>query len=197
MTKSDQIKILNNKIRANNIQYNLDEHNAEISAYSSSDLDKYEYLTDKGLGYKPDALQQARFEYSPLGRIFNAGLDKKGKKVGILQGKNIEESIKPKNKPQTNDEEDVEDEILEKEPEELPIIRNGILNEYNLNNLISRSRIVNPDMPKVINGKKGYNAYVDLKLNKISQDQYDEIFNAFNNDVDRIIRVRGNNLGPT
>ena len=77
MTKSEQIKILNNKIRANNSQHNLDRQNAEISAYSKGDLDKYEYLTKQDLGYKPDALQQARFEYSPLGRIFYGKLDKK------------------------------------------------------------------------------------------------------------------------
>ena len=32
--------------------------NAEISAYSSGDLPKYEYLTKKDLGYKPDALEK-------------------------------------------------------------------------------------------------------------------------------------------
>ena len=34
MTKIDQIKILNYKIKANNTQYDLDRINAEISAYS-------------------------------------------------------------------------------------------------------------------------------------------------------------------
>ena len=32
--------------------------NAEISACSSSDLHKYEYLTKKDLGYKPNAFEQ-------------------------------------------------------------------------------------------------------------------------------------------
>ena len=58
MTKSDQIKILNDKIRANKAQYNVDRRNAEISAYSSDDLDKYELLTNQDLGYKPDALNK-------------------------------------------------------------------------------------------------------------------------------------------
>ena len=57
MTKSDQIKILNNKIRAINDLYNLDRQNAEISSYSNGDLDKNEYLTNQDLGYKPDAYQ--------------------------------------------------------------------------------------------------------------------------------------------
>ena len=54
--------------------------NAEISPYSSGDLPKYEYLTNKDLGYKPDAFEQAKFEYSPLGKVFTDGLDKSDKK---------------------------------------------------------------------------------------------------------------------
>ena len=62
MTCKDQIKILDDKIKANNVQYDLDRMNAEISAYSSGDLPKYEYLTKKDLEYKPDAFDQAKFE---------------------------------------------------------------------------------------------------------------------------------------
>ena len=40
------------------------------------DLDKYEFLTRKGLKYKPNALDKARFEISPLGKTFSTGLDK-------------------------------------------------------------------------------------------------------------------------
>ena len=96
MTQSDQIKILNDKIKANNAQYDLDRMNAEISAYSIGDLDKYEFLTKQDLKYKPDALEQAKFTYSPLGKVFNDGLNKKDntKKVGILKRlKNIEDNL--------------------------------------------------------------------------------------------------------
>ena len=68
MTKFDPINILGNKIKANKAQYMLDRKNAEISAKSSGELDKYEYLTGEDLGYKPDALAQTKFEYSPLGK---------------------------------------------------------------------------------------------------------------------------------
>ena len=43
MTKSDQIKILNNKIKANNAQCDINRLNAKISAFSEGDLDKYEF----------------------------------------------------------------------------------------------------------------------------------------------------------
>ena len=91
MTKLDQIKFLDSKILANNAKYDVDRKNAEISAFSSGNLDKYEYLTDKDLGYKPDAGTKAKFEYSPLGKVFNEGLDKNDKKEGLLKRlKNIE-----------------------------------------------------------------------------------------------------------
>ena len=51
MTKSDQIKILNDKIKVNNSQYKIDRLNAEISAFSEGDLDNYEFLTRKDLKY--------------------------------------------------------------------------------------------------------------------------------------------------
>ena len=59
--------------------------NAEISAYSSGDLPKYEYLNKKDFGYKPDAFEQAKFEYSPLGKVFTDGLDKSDKNKGLLK----------------------------------------------------------------------------------------------------------------
>ena len=70
----------------------MHRQNAEISALSSRDLDKYEYLTGKDLNYKPDPLQKAKFEYSPLGQMFNKGLDSSERQEGLLKRlKNIED----------------------------------------------------------------------------------------------------------
>ena len=76
MTINEQIKILDNKIRSNQTQYDLDRVNAKISALSSGELDKCEYLTSEDLGYKPDVVQKPKFEYSPLDQVFNKGLEK-------------------------------------------------------------------------------------------------------------------------
>ena len=65
MTINEQIKFLDNKIRSNQAQYDLDRQNAKISALSSGELDRYEYLTG---------------EDSPLGQVFNKGLDSNEKK---------------------------------------------------------------------------------------------------------------------
>ena len=68
MTVTDHLKILDDKIKANQSQYDLSREEAKISALSSKNLlDKYEYLTGEDLGYKPNVFEKAKFEYSPLG----------------------------------------------------------------------------------------------------------------------------------
>ena len=61
---------------------------------SSNYLDKYEYLTGEDLNLKPSTVEQAKFEYSPLGKIFNKGLDSDdAKKEGLFKWlTNIEKS---------------------------------------------------------------------------------------------------------
>ena len=78
----------------NDAQYDLDKKAAKISPLSSNNLDKYEYLTREDLGLKPSTVEQAKFEYSPLGKIFNKGLAKDDKKEGIFKRL---ENIKDKN----------------------------------------------------------------------------------------------------
>ena len=94
MTITDQINILNRKIKQNEAQYDLDREAAKISAFSSNNLDKYEYLTGEDLDLKPSTVEQAKFEYSPLGKIFNKCLSEDDKKEEILKRL---ENIKDKN----------------------------------------------------------------------------------------------------
>ena len=96
MTITDQIKILDRKIMQNEAQYDLDRKAAKISALPSNNLDKYEYLTGEDLSLKPSTVEQAKFEYSPLGKAFTKGLHKdEDKKEGILKRlKNIEDKNK-------------------------------------------------------------------------------------------------------
>ena len=99
MTITDQIKILDRKIMQNEAQYDLDRKAAKISALSSNNLDKYEYLTGEDLGLKPSTVEQAKFEYCPLGKIFNKGLSKDDKKEGLFHKlKNVENKFKDENK---------------------------------------------------------------------------------------------------
>ena len=64
---------------------------AKRSAFSSNDLDKHKYLAGEDLDYRPDFVEQTRFEYSPFGKFFNRGLKEEDKKYGLLKRlKNIE-----------------------------------------------------------------------------------------------------------
>ena len=68
MTLTNQVKILDDKIKSNQAQYDQGREAAKISAFSSKDLqEKYEYLTSEDLGHKPSLFEKAKFEYSPLG----------------------------------------------------------------------------------------------------------------------------------
>ena len=103
MTVIDQIKILNRKIKQNEAQYDLDREAAKISALPSNNLDKYQYLTVEDLGLNPSTAEKAKFEYSPLGKIFNKGLSEEDEKEELLKKlKNIEDKneqlLKIKNK---------------------------------------------------------------------------------------------------
>ena len=59
-------------------------------------------MTGEDLGYKPSVIEQAKFDYSPLGKIFTKGLDKDDKKEGLFKRmNNIEDNIEGKYKEQS------------------------------------------------------------------------------------------------
>ena len=84
----------------NEAKYHTDRKAAKISALSSNNLDKYEYLTGEDLGLKPSAVEQAKFEYAPLGNIFTKRLEEEeDKKEGLFKRL---ENIKDKNEELLN-----------------------------------------------------------------------------------------------
>ena len=69
MTITDQIEILNRKIKQNEAQQDLDRKAAKVSALFSNNLDTFEYLSGEDLGLKPSTVEQSKFVYSPLGKV--------------------------------------------------------------------------------------------------------------------------------
>ena len=110
MIRKEQNKILDAKIESNVNQYKVDRMNAEISAFSSGDLNEYEFLKRIDLNYKPNALDKARFEFSPLGKTFSAGLDKTAQgyqEEGVMKLlKNIRDSLRGGARPPRTDNND-------------------------------------------------------------------------------------------
>ena len=92
MKVTDQLKIIDNKIKANQAQYDLDRLAAKISVLSSGELRKYEYLTGEDLRYKPSVVEQAKFDYSLLGKVFTKASREDDPKEGLLKRlRNIED----------------------------------------------------------------------------------------------------------
>ena len=123
MTVTDQIKILDKKIKQNEAQYDLDRKAAKISALSSKNLDKYEYLTGEDLGLKASTVEQAKFEYSPLGKFFNKGLKEEEKKEGLLKRLT---NIEDKNEEQLKaieDQKEIQTKIISKYKIKLPLLK--------------------------------------------------------------------------
>ena len=78
MTLTDELKILDDKIKANQAQYELGTGAAKISALSSKDLlEKYKYLTGEDLGHRPSVLEESKFEYCRLGTVLADNVKKK------------------------------------------------------------------------------------------------------------------------
>ena len=70
MSVIDKIKAINNKIEQNKAQSDLDRQTAKISALSSGNVSKYEFLTGKDVlpekGLLEQTIELKRFQYFPL-----------------------------------------------------------------------------------------------------------------------------------
>ena len=128
MNRKEQNKILDDKIESNINQYKVDRLNAEISAFSSDDLNKYEFLTKKDLKYKPNALDKARFKFSSLSKTFSTGLDKTAQgyqEEGIIKLlKDIRDGlrggvIRPNNRPNNYNGDDDDDDDYDDDDDDM------------------------------------------------------------------------------
>ena len=167
MTVTDQIKILNKKTEQNEAQYDLDREAAKISALSSNNLDKYEYRTGEDLGIKPSTIEQAKFEYSPLDKIFNKRLSQDDKKKGLLKKlKNIED----KNEQLLEIKQETENirEITDFVKEPLSPEANALIDEIRV-----IQKVANCKKLKFIDGEKNVHDFTDYKtFNEFFRDLY-------------------------
>ena len=98
MTIDDQIK-------DEKLQYDINREAAKISALSSGKFNKYEYLTGEEVlpSNKQQIIEQAKFEYSPLGKAFEKQLktiEEQGKKqIEALENLKLKEITQDKTKP--------------------------------------------------------------------------------------------------
>ena len=63
---------IDDKIKNEKLQYDINQEAAKVSAESSGKIDKYEYLTGEEILSSDQSrkIEQAQFTYSPLGKVF-------------------------------------------------------------------------------------------------------------------------------
>ena len=93
---------INDQIRDEKIQYNINREATKISALSSGKIHKYEYLIGEDIlpSNQQQVIEQAKFTYSPLGKAF----EKQIKKIEDQGKKQVDalENLKPKKTNKSN-----------------------------------------------------------------------------------------------
>ena len=81
---------IDNKIRDEKLQYDINRQAAKISALSSGKVDQYEYLTGEEilLSDQRRVIEQAKFTYSPLGKIKKIIEDQGRKQIDAITNQN-------------------------------------------------------------------------------------------------------------
>ena len=81
---------IEDQIKDEKLQYDINREAAKISALSSGKIDKYEYITGEEIlpSNKQQIIEQAKFNYSPLGKAFQKQTktieDQRRKQVDVL-----------------------------------------------------------------------------------------------------------------
>ena len=91
---------INDQIRDEKLQYDINREAAKISALSSGKIHKYEYLTGEDIlpSNQQQIIEQARFTYSPLGKAFEKQIktieDQGEKQIKAIQDQGQVKTIK-------------------------------------------------------------------------------------------------------
>ena len=91
---------INDQIRDEKLQYNINREAAKISALSSAKIHKYEYLTGEDIlpSNQQQIIEQATFTYSPLGKAFEKQIktieDQGQKQIKAIQDQGQIKTIK-------------------------------------------------------------------------------------------------------
>ena len=110
---------INDQIRDEKLQYDINREAAKISALSSGKIHKYEYLTGEDIlpSNQQQVIEQTKFTYSPLGKTFEKEVktieDKGQKQIDAL------ENLKVQNKQLVNVDDDYEDKLLHSKEREI------------------------------------------------------------------------------
>ena len=165
---------INDQIKDENLQYDINREAAKISALSPGKIHKYEYLTGEDIlpSDQQQIIEQAKFTYSPLGKAFEKQIktiEDQGKKqvdaLKVLEPKAIESGSN--NKPILTKE--IYDKILEERMDEIL----KMSREINYSNLVYDFKGPTPSINFAIFGGPMY-TYNQLKNGEKTLQQVEE-----------------------
>ena len=161
---------INDQIKDEKLQYNINREAAKISALSSGKLHKYEYLTGEDIlpSTQQQIIEQTKFTYSPLGKAF----DKQIKAIEDQGKKQVDalEKLKPKEETKSIENESnnqskaatIFNELISKRKE----LMNKLYDSVDYNNL--KFEYIGPTEDvhfyKYMNSKELFNAIRDDKI---------------------------------
>ena len=96
---------IDGQIKDEKLQYDISREAAKMSVLSSGKFNKYEYLTGEEIlpSNKQQITEQAKFEYSPLGKAFEKQVktieDQGKKQIEALENLKLKEIRQDKTKP--------------------------------------------------------------------------------------------------
>ena len=108
---------INDQIRDEKLQYDINREAAKISALSSNKFNKYEYLTGEEIlpSNQKQIIQQAKFTYSSLGKAF-------GRQIKTIEDQGKKKRLKRQRKKKQIQGDDYKNKLLI--PKEREILRN-------------------------------------------------------------------------
>ena len=108
---------INDQIRDEKLQYDINREAAKISALWSGKIHKYEYLTGKDIipSNQQQIIEQTKFTYSPLGKAF----EKQIKTIENQGQVDALKNLKDQNKQGVNVNDDYEDKLLHSKEREI------------------------------------------------------------------------------
>ena len=128
---------IDDQIKDKKLQYNINREPAKISALSSGEIRKYEYLTGEDilLSNQQQVIEQAKFTYSPLGKTFDKQIktikDQRGKQLEALNNLKLKEETKPIKDTPNNKAKAIFNELINERKE----IMNTLYDSIDYNNL--------------------------------------------------------------
>ena len=126
---------IEDKIKDEKLQYDINRETAKISALSSGKIDKYEYLTGEKIlpSNQRQIIEQAKFTYPPLGKAFEKQVktveDQGKKQVKAIQDKqivNINKDVDYKDKLLLSKEREIFKDIYNKRLDKIEELNNKI-----------------------------------------------------------------------